>query len=79
MTEHTFSSCLSSNVRTASFPMALGFFTQIIKFKPSWLADTQQQMNGWSYTKLLLMSSLCLKTMIRAVLLAVDSREEMEE
>lgn len=55
--------------------MALGFFTQIIQFKPFWLADIQLQINGWSYKKLLLMSSLCLKTMIRAV----GSREEMEE
>lgn len=75
MTEHTLLAPVSSNVRAASFPMALGFFTQIIQFKPFWLADIQLQINGWSYKKLLLMSSLCLKTMIRAV----GSREEMEE
>lgn len=55
--------------------MALGIFTQIIKLKPFWLADIQLQIDVWSYTKLLFMFPLCLKTKIRAV----DSREEMEE
>lgn len=54
--------------------MALGFFTPIIKFKPSWLANIQLQINDWSCTKLLLMSFLCLKTMIRAVSYACCGR-----